>query len=92
MRFDSSIRSMQAHTTWMQNSAHNVANLNTQNFDAKNTRIESDTRAVTQPSGQATRLAKEMADQIVLSDGFEAQGVTIRTQDAMLGTLLDMKG
>jgi flagellar hook protein FlgE len=87
----SAINSMRAHTIWMQSSANNVANINTGHFGAGRTVIENGPKAVVEQTGKATDLGKEMTDQVVLSDGFEAQVAAIRTEDEMLGTLLDIR-
>jgi len=86
------VNSMQAHQAWMNQSANNVANINTEPFDAKRTVIEEGPVAVSEPTGKPTDLAKEMTDQITISGGFEAQASVIKTYDDMLGTLLDIKG
>jgi len=76
----------------MNQSAHNVANVNTESFNASRTVIKDGPVAVSESTGQPTDLAKEMTDQIVISSGFEVQASVIKTYDEMLGTLLDMKG
>ena len=86
------INSMQAHQAWMNQSANNIANVNTESFDAKRTVIEEGLVPVSKSTGEATNLTKEMTDQIVAADGFEVQVSAIKTYDEMLGTLLDMKG
>ncbi|WP_457596866.1 flagellar basal body rod C-terminal domain-containing protein [Hydrogenimonas sp.] len=86
------INAMGAHTAWMNRNVHNIANVNTQNFDAGHTVIDAGPRAVTASTGRPTDLAKELPDQIVVEKGFSAQVSAVKTQDDMLGTLLDMKG
>jgi flagellar hook protein FlgE len=86
------VNSMIAHQTWMDQSANNVANINTEAFEANRTVLEEGPMPVSESTGEATDLAKEMTDQIVASDGFEVQASVIKTYDEMLGTLLDMKG
>ena len=86
------VNSMQAHQAWMNQSANNVANVNTESFEANRTVIEEGPVPVSKSTGKATDLAKEMTDQVALSGGFEAQASVIKTYDEMLGTLLDMKG
>ncbi|WP_300367176.1 flagellar biosynthesis protein FlgE [Hydrogenimonas sp.] len=87
-----SITAMTAHRTWMNQNAHNVANVNTEAFDASRTVITNGPEAVSEPTGQPTDLSRELPEQVVISGGFEAQLSTIRTEDEMLGTLLDMMG
>jgi flagellar hook protein FlgE len=88
----SNLNAMQAHGTWMNANAHNVANVNTENFDSLRTTVDAGPRAVTRPSGSATDLSREIPAQVAISGGFSAQVLAIRTQDEMTGTLLDMKG
>jgi len=86
------INSMQAHQAWMNQSANNVANVNTDSFDANRTVIKEGPIPVSESTTEATDLTKEMTDQIVAADGFEVQASVIKTYDEMMGTLLDMKG
>ena len=86
------VNSMQAHQAWMNQNANNVANVNTESFEANRTVIEETLVPVSKSTGKATELVKEMTDQIVISGGFDAQASVVRTHDEMLGTLLDMKG
>jgi hypothetical protein len=37
-------------------------------------------------------LTKELTSQIVIENGFKAQTTSIKTEDRMLGVLLDIKG
>ena len=88
----SNLNAMQAHGMWMNANAHNVANVNTGNFDSLRTTIDAGPRAVTRPSGTPTDLSGEIPEQVAISGGFSAQVSAIRTRDEMVGTLLDMKG
>lgn len=87
---------MMAMSNWMNNSAHNVSNVNTDNFKAVQTTI-TDAQGTNSPVAQnrlsqnGTDLATEMTDQIGIDKSFEANADTIKTQDEMIGTLLDMK-
>ena len=71
--FNRAISSMSAHVRWIQSSAHNIANIDTENFKAGRTVIEIGPEAVVEPTAQSTDLAREMGEQIVLSNGFEVQ-------------------
>ena len=86
------LNAMSAHTAWMNANANNVANVNTENYDASRTVLDAGPKAVNEATGHGTDLSKEIPEQIVISGGFSAQVTTIKTQDEMLGTLLDMKG
>ncbi len=88
----SSVTSMQAHRNWMDVSANNVANINTRNFKADDTIITDGPGVSVRQTEGPTDLAEEMTDQIVIAGGFAAQTSVVRTEDEMLGTLLDMKG
>lgn len=85
---------MMAMSNWMGNSAHNVANVNTDEFKATQTTITNQNDSVVAQSSQtenSTDLATEFTDQIALEGAFEANTKPIQTQNEMLGTLLDMK-
>ncbi|MBE0492087.1 MAG: flagellar biosynthesis protein FlgE [Sulfurospirillum sp.] len=86
--------SMQAYNNWMSNNANNVANLNTQDYQATNTTMQSaganSVVASSSKSNNATDLAKEMSEQINIQGGFEANATAIKTKDQMLGSLLDL--
>ncbi|MFW9618367.1 MAG: flagellar basal body rod C-terminal domain-containing protein [Sulfurospirillum sp.] len=85
---------MTAMSNWMNNSANNVANVNTEKYNATQTTIENQGNTVVAQSSkteQGTDLATEMTDQIALETAFEANTKPIQTQDQMLGFLLDMK-
>ena len=86
--------SMTAVSNWMNNSAQNVANVNTEEYKATQTTISNQDTAVVAQSSKSTNgtdLATEFTDQIAIEKSFEANVDTIKTQDTMLGTLLDMK-
>lgn len=85
---------MTAMSDWMNNSAQNVANVNTEKYNATQTTITNQDNAVVAQSRKSTNgtdLATEFTDQIALDKSFEANATTIKTQDEMLGSLLDMK-
>lgn len=68
----SNVSSLMSNQTYMNNSAHNVANVNTEKSQ--------------------TNLVKELTDQITIEKVAESNAKTIRTQDEMLGSLLDIRG
>lgn len=85
---------MTAMSNWMNNSAHNVANVNTDNYNATQTTITNQNDAVVAQSSQtnkSTELATELTDQIAIDKSFKANADVIKTQNEMLGSLLDMK-
>ena len=85
---------MSAMSNWMNNSAQNVANVNTDNYKATQTTISDQGSAVVAQSSKTesgTDLATEFTDQIAIDKSFEANADTIKTQNQMIGSLLDMK-
>lgn len=85
---------MTAMSNWMNNSAQNVANVNTEKYNATQTTITNQDNAVVAQSSKSTNgtdLATEFTDQIALDKSFEANADTIKTENEMLGSLLDMK-
>ena len=86
------LNAMRAHATWMNAISDNVANVDTENYDASRTVLNAGPTAVSEPTGQGTDLIKEIPEQIVVADGFSAQVTAVKTRDEILGTLLDMKG
>jgi flagellar hook protein FlgE len=86
----------------MNNDAGNVANVNTDRYVPQDTVVkESDnkgsttavaTRATDNGSEKSqTNLVKEITDQITIENVTAANVEAIRTQDKMLGSLLDLK-
>lgn len=85
---------MTAMSNWMNNSANNVANVNTEKYAATQTTITNQNNSVvaqSNPTENTTDLAREFTDQIALETSFEANTKPIQAQDEMLGSLLDMK-
>jgi len=85
----------------MNNNSNNIANLNTDGFIPQNTVIKesggNSTQAVTSRADDTkseksqTNLTKEITDQISIEKVTEANVNAIRTQNQMLGSLLDIK-
>jgi flagellar hook protein FlgE len=98
----SNVSSIASHQTWMNNNAHNVANVNTDKFVPQDTKIsESDnggTKANTTSASSngsersQTNLSKELTDQISIEKATQSNVQAIRTQDEMYGSLLDIRG
>lgn len=100
MNVSSNISSLQAHQTMMNSSANNVANVNSEKYVPTDVRMQSSENSVTpnvrraDDNGSANSqsdLSKELTDQIVVEDVTAANVAAIRTQDEMLGSLLDTK-
>jgi len=101
MNISSNISSIQSHQNMMNTNANNVANSNTDGFIPNDTRMSSGAgSSVTSSTREAddtgsvksqTNLTKEIPDQIVAEKAIGVNVASIKTQDQMLGTLLDMK-
>ena len=94
------IASINANVTMLNNSANNVANVNTDGFIPTQTDIVNQGNSIVANSKQAddngsersqTDLAKEMVNQILASDAISVNVTAIKTQDEMIGTILDIK-
>ena len=83
--------SMQRHQTLMNINANNISNVNTQDFTAKNGRISNNLEVNIVDTNQPTNLTKEITNQINIEDGFKAQVPVIKTENEMIGTLLNIK-
>jgi len=100
MNISNNVSSISAHQTMMNNSAHNVANVNTDGFIPKSTVINSNTNTVNANTREATDsnysrsqtdISKEIPDQMIAQRATEMNVTTIKTQDEMFGSLLDIK-
>ena len=80
---------MQAHQTLMDITANNVANINSEDFKAKEGRIGNNLKVGYAPMDN--NLEKNMVDELVISNGYKVQVPAIKTQDEMTKTLLDIK-
>ena len=100
MNISTNISSIQAHQTMMNNNANNIANVNTDGFIPNDTKMSDNGNSVSAHTRQAnddgslhsqTDLAKEIPKQINIESATSANVTAIRTQDEMLGSLLDIK-
>ncbi len=95
MNISSNVNSLMANQTYMNNNASNIANVNTQDYKATQTTISSDENGAIQAQSTKTQsetdLSKELTDQIIIENVQEANVNTIKTQDQMTGSLLDIK-
>ncbi|HEX5623449.1 MAG TPA: flagellar basal body rod C-terminal domain-containing protein [Sulfuricurvum sp.] len=97
----SNVSSIQSHQTYMNNNAHNVANVNSEGYVPRNTTIgeteNGNTKAntslasATASKESQTNLTKELTDQITIEKVTDANVQAIRTQNEMMGSLLDIK-
>ncbi len=100
MNISNNLSSISAHQTMLNNSADNVANVNTNKFIPSDTTITNNKNSVSANTRKAddtgsdksqTDLSKEIPDQIIAEKAIAVNVSAIRTQDEMLGSLLDMK-
>jgi len=100
MNISNNLSSINAHQTMLNNSAHNVANVNTDKFIPNDTTISDNGDSVSANTRKAddsgsdksqTDLSKEIPDQMIAQKATAANVSAIRTQDEMIGSLLDLK-
>ena len=100
MNISNNISSIQAHTTMLNTTANNVANVNTDGFVPSDTRMSSTENSVVAKNVKAddtgsiksqTDLTKEIPEQIVAQNATGVNVAAIKTQDEMFGSLLDIK-
>lgn len=100
MNISNNIASIQAHQTMMNTNANNIANVNTDGFIPTDTRIiggedslSANNRKVDDNGSKKsqTDLAKEIPDQIIAQEASAVNVNAIKTQDEMVGSLLDIK-
>jgi flagellar hook protein FlgE len=101
MYISNNVSSIQSHQTMMNTNANNIANVNSGGFIPNDTKMTNGTnQSVIATNRQAsdtnspksqTDLSKEIPDQIIASDTHSLNATAIKTQDQMMGTLLDIK-
>lgn len=94
------ISSLQSNQIFMNTTANNIANVNTDGFRPSDTRVSgghknlSTQARVTDESGlqkSQTKLTKEIPNQIIAEEVSSVNMSAIKTQDEMIGSLLDLK-
>jgi len=101
MSISTNISSLQANQTFMNTNADNIANVNTDGFRPTQTTISNPSQGAIQanlskaddtgsPKSQ-TDLTKEISDQVIIGGVSQANVTAIKTQDEMMGSLLDIK-
>jgi len=96
----SSVSGMQASALRIDISAHDVANINTPGF-SQSRPVQSSLKSGTEisaiqkipppsPELSATELAEESAEQIISEKSFAANAAVIKTQDKMLGEVVNL--
>ena len=100
MNISNNIASIQAHQNMMNTSANNTANVNTDKFIPSDTKIHSKMDSVSSYTRKAedngslrsqTNLSREIPNQMLAQNAIELNTTSIKTQDEILGTLLDIK-
>ena len=100
MSISINVSSLQANQVFMNANANNIANVNSDGFIPRDTRMVDEKTSVraqtrladdTGSSKSQTDLAKEIPDQVVIGGVEKANVAAIKTQDEMFGTLLDIK-
>jgi len=100
MNISSNVSSIGSHQKMMNTNANNIANTNTDGFVPRDTRMSNSGNSVTANTRisddngsqrSQTDLAKELTDQITIEDTTAVNVSAIKTQDEMLGSLLDIK-
>jgi len=87
------VGSIGAYNNWMSHNSNNVANVNTKDFEATETTLDNEHGEVVANSSttnHGTNLSKEFTDQISIAKGVEANTQAIKTEDKLIGSLLDM--
>jgi flagellar hook protein FlgE len=98
----SNVSSLMSNQTYMNNNANNVANVNSDGFIPRNTTISETQNGATKANTSMansngseksqTNLSKELTDQVTIEKVAQSNIQAIRTQDEMLGSLLDIRG
>ena len=99
LNFSANVSSLIAHQGFLNANANNVANVNTDSFIPTQTNLTNSSGSVNASFSKAddngltrsqTDLNKEIPDQIIAQNGHEVQASAIKTQDEMIGSLLDI--
>ena len=98
----SNISTLMSNQTYMNNNANNVANVNSDGYVPRNTTISETQNGATKANTSMatsngseksqTNLSKELTDQVAIEKVAQSNLQAIRTQDEMLGSLLDIRG
>lgn len=95
MNINNNLSSIYAHQELLNNSSHNIANSNTENFDRTDSKIIQDKNdnieISSTPVQESTNLVKDMTDQIVSYHAVGVNSVALKTKNEIEGTLLDIK-
>ncbi len=88
------VSSMNAHNSWMNANANNVANVNSKDYNSTKTMVAQtpakSVEAVNTKSSSPTNLTKELTNQIPIEKGMGAQEKAIKVQEQMMGGILNI--
>lgn len=87
-----SLNGMKTQVDALGKTAHNVANINTPGYKTIETVAADETMDKVDIKWSGVDAAKEMTDMLVEKRAFQFNIAALRTQDEMLGTLIDLKG
>ena len=94
----SGLSGLRGHQVYLDNVGHNVANVNTPGYrrQAVAQQAQADSAGVRatverEANEQGVALEKEAVEQMSATYAFKASLQTLKTQDAMMGALLDVK-
>jgi len=101
MSISTNISSLEANQTFINANANNIANVNTDGFRPTQTTISNPAQGSIQanlsqtddtgsPKSQ-TDLTKEISDQVIIGGVSKVNITSIKTQDEIMGSLLDIK-
>ena len=99
LNFSANVSSLIAHQGFANANANNVANVNTDGFIPTQTNLSNSSGSVNASFQKAddngsslsqTDLSKEIPDQLIVQNGHAVQATAIKTQDQMIGSLLDI--
>jgi len=100
MNISTNIASMQAHSAYANQNANNIANVNSNGYVPSDTNITDKNGSPHTSFSKAnnsgdvrnqTNLTKEITNQVLITNGFDANANAIKTQSQMLGTIFNMR-
>ena len=94
------ISSMSAHSNYLNVNANNIANVNSDGFIPTDVNLIDNKDSIgvhlrkaddNGSSFSQTNLTKEIPEQILIGYGFDANAISFKTYDDMMGSVLDLK-
>lgn len=87
-----SLNGMKTQVDALERTANNVANINTPGYKTPQTAAADETMDKVDIQWSGVDAAKEMTDMLVEKRAFQFNVEALRTQDEMLGTIINLKG